>query len=96
MAMPDLAGSPARSTRVFRFVSGSLTRRIEAGGQSKHLYCETSKYSQDRPLCFEMAFGGGIAEAFNRELLCDSEISHRPFPGEGILLGGRICDFFRN
>lgn len=33
-AMPDLAGSPARSTRVFLFGSGSLTKRIDAGGQS--------------------------------------------------------------
>jgi hypothetical protein len=40
--------------------------------------------------------GGGIFEAgIDRELLCDSEISTNPLPGEGIegiLLGGRIWD----
>jgi hypothetical protein len=33
VTMLDFAGSPARSTRVFLLGSGSLTRRIEAGGQ---------------------------------------------------------------
>ena len=88
---PDLAGSPARSTRVFLFGSGSLTRRIEAAGQSKHPRY-TLLYSQDKPLSFVDICGGGIAEILDRALLWDSEISHSPFPGEGILLGGRICD----
>lgn len=35
---PDLAGSPARSTSVFLFGSGSLTKRIEAAGQSNILH----------------------------------------------------------
>jgi hypothetical protein len=89
---PDLAGSPARSARVFLFGSGSLTKRIEAAGQSKHPRCDTSSYSQDKPLSFVDICGGGIADALDRALFWDSEISHKPFPGEGILLGGRICD----
>jgi len=37
-----------------------------------------------------------MAEGLDRALLWDSEISHKPLPGEGILLGGLICDFFKN
>jgi hypothetical protein len=93
-ASPDLAGSPARSTRVFLLGSGSLTKRIEAADQSNYPLCGTVPYSQDKPLSFEDICGGGIADALDRALLWDSEISDKPFPGDGILLGGRICDLF--
>jgi hypothetical protein len=36
MEATDLAGSPARSARVFLFGSGSLTKRIEAADQSNY------------------------------------------------------------
>ena len=45
---PDLAGSPALSTSVFLFDSGSLTKRIEAAGQSNILgvaFCYTHRIS---------------------------------------------------
>jgi hypothetical protein len=66
---PNLAGSPARSTRVFLFGSGSLTKRIEAAGQSKHPRYDNLLYSQDKPLSFVDICGGGIAEALDRALL---------------------------
>jgi hypothetical protein len=94
-ARPALAGSPARSARVFLFGSGSLTKRIEAAGQPKHPRCDTLFHSQDKPISFVDICGGGIADTLDRALLWDSEISHSPFPGEGILLGGRICDLFK-
>ena len=37
--------------------------------------------------------GGGILEAgLDRTFPSDSEISERPFPGDGMRLGGRIWD----
>lgn len=68
-AIPDLAGSPARSTRVFLFGSGSLTKRIEAAGQSKHPRLHGLLYVQDKPFSFVDICGGGIADAFDRALL---------------------------
>jgi hypothetical protein len=53
-------------------------------------------HSQERPPYFEIVCGGGIEEDFDRALVCDSEISLNPLPGERILLGGRICDRFMN
>jgi hypothetical protein len=43
-------------------------------------------------LCLSDAGGGNFERGFERALLCDSEISARPLPGDGIRLGGRICD----
>ena len=43
-------------------------------------------------LCLRLAGSGIFEGGFERALLWDSEISARPFPGDGIRLGWRICD----
>lgn len=43
-------------------------------------------------MCFSDAGGGILETGLERALLCDSEISARPLPGDGIRLGGRNCD----
>jgi hypothetical protein len=37
---------------------------------------------------------GTVPGGLRRELFCDSVISDKPLPGDGMRLGGRIWDFF--
>jgi hypothetical protein len=80
--------SPALSASVFRLGSGSLSTI-----QSVFDFIVAEFHAQDTPsLCFSEAGGNIFDTGFERALLCDSEISARPFPGEGIRLGGRNPD----
>lgn len=69
-------GSPALSASVLRLGSGSLSVRISLKCASSWLYSQVVVN-----LCF---FGGGIFEAKERTLDCDSDISKSPLPGEPI------------
>jgi len=81
-------GSPALSAIVFRLGSGSPTITIINKLQSNLMRVHHLHGGPN--LCLRL--GGGIFEAgFDRALLWDSEIS-ASFPGDGIRLGGRICD----
>lgn len=90
-AIPDLAGSPALSARVFLLGSTSLTIRTEAGIVSNGNVLELLYIHP--PVSLDIEGGGSLETGFVRTLLSDSVISKRGFPGDGIRLGGRICDF---
>lgn len=80
-------GSPALSANVLRFGSGSLSRYIL---MSIKIAIVQSLHVQAVPnLCFSEVGGAILETGLERTLVCDSEISERPFPGEGIRLGGR-------
>lgn len=42
----------------------------------------------------DFKFCGTVPGGLRRELFCDSVISDKPLPGDGMRLGGRIWDFF--
>jgi hypothetical protein len=78
--------SPALSASVFRLGSGSLSTQVRPRNHKSSRSC-----LQGGPNPRFSEGGGNIFEiGFERALLCDSESSARPFPGDGILLGGRI------
>lgn len=76
-------GSPALFANVARLGSGSLS---VGSNQSQNHTFSILHVHDALNLCFTDV-GGGIFEGLFRTLLCDSEISARPFPGDGIRLG---------
>lgn len=92
VAIPDLTGiSPARSASVFRFGSRSLPRRMDAIFWDEYL-CSAQLPELNSQADFEIV-AGSFEGSLVRTFPSDSEISKSGFPGDGIRLGGRICDF---
>jgi hypothetical protein len=80
--------SPALSTKVLRLGSGSLTK-FRQYAETKCIACHIRG---PFILCLRFGIAGNLDISFDRALPCDSEISERPLPGDGIRLGGAICD----
>jgi hypothetical protein len=80
--------SPALSAKVLRFGSGSLTK-FRKYAETKRIACHVRG---PFILCLRLDIAGSLDIGFDRALPCDSEISERPLPGDGIRLGGAICD----
>lgn len=79
--------SPALSAKVLRLGSGSLTR-FRQHVETKRIVCHVRPFI----LCLRLDIAGSLEIGFDRALPCDSDISERPLPGDGIRLGGAIWD----